>query len=126
MTFPLLTLCQDHESQIALSSGEEALGHAIKATELYMEALKESSSAAERSRLSRKCQELLARAERLKMPTAGASALKEPRQARQLSSSEKVILLRASRLQGKVFPPWESSPGADIFCRASPDEPLYT
>ena len=33
----------------------------------------------------------------------------------QLSTKEQVILLKSSRLNGLIFPPWTSSPGLDDF-----------
>lgn len=57
---------QDHEAKITQSSGQEALSHAIQAAELYMKAAREAPTAAGKSRLKRKCQDLIALAETLK------------------------------------------------------------
>lgn len=104
-----------------------------------MKAVKEASTAAEKSRLKRKCQELIARAEGLKTPAstlAPAKALSKapskapkprgPRQTRDLSTAEKTILLRSSKLHGSIFPPWEADPDPAVFRSKQLDEPLFT
>jgi calpain-7 len=115
---------QEQEQLIALRSGEEALQHAIKAAELYMKALAEApTDGPDKVRLSRKCRELLALAEKLKKTE---TSFKEPRSTRQLPTAEKILLLRSSKLHGNTFPPWESNPPASDFMRAGSEMPLYT
>jgi len=114
---------QEHESSVGRSSGKTALQHAISAAECYMKAARTASTPADRARLKRKCEELIALAERLKGPTPGPS--NTPQQSRQLPTAEKMILLRSSKLHGSIFPPWESAPGDDIFARASGEEALF-
>lgn len=63
---PRLTIQQEHEAKITQSSGQEALSHAIRAAELYMKAVKEAPTTAAKSRLKRKCHDLIALAETLK------------------------------------------------------------
>ena len=105
-----------------------------------MKAARQASSAEEKSRFKKKCEEMISMAERLKIapsstsspnPSPASSArrtgtgtdtvaaverrLKLPRSSRQLPTAEKNILLRGSRLHGNVFPPWESDPDPEEF-----------
>lgn len=104
-----------------------------------MKAVREAPTAAEKSRLKRKCQDLIALAETLKKPTGATAAVaappasskpapkpRGPRQTRQLPTSEKTILLRSSRLHGSVFPPWDADPDPAIFRSKRLDEPPFT
>lgn len=108
-----------------------------------MKAVKDAPTAAEKSRLKRKCQELIALAETLKKPASAASASasssapapasfrpppkpRGPRQARQLPTNEKTILLRSSWLHGSVFPPWDADPDPAVFRSKRLDEPPFT
>lgn len=136
---------QEHEAKVGQTTGKLALNHAIQAAELYMKAVKDAPTAAEKSRLKRKCQELIALAETLKKPASAASASSSapapapapasskpppkprgPRQARQLPTNEKTILLRSSRLHGSVFPPWDADPDPAVFRSKRLDEPPFT
>ncbi len=111
---------------IGQSSGKAALQHAISAAELYMKAADEATTAAERARLKRRCQELVIRAEQLKTAAPlPPPPTRPPQQSRELSTLEKTIVLRSSRLHGSVFPPWEAEPGLGTFAPASKGEPLY-
>ncbi|KAI1374660.1 cysteine proteinase [Hypoxylon crocopeplum] len=115
------------EELVSKTHGKEALEHAITAAELYMKAAKAATSSEEKTRLKKKCQSLLAKAEVLKSGVSGSSVtavekrLKLPRSAREIPKSEQVILLRGSQLHGSVFPPWNSDPdpkefgGDDLF-----------
>jgi len=103
------------------TSGKEALQHAITAAELYMKAAKEASSPAEKTRFKRKCQDLISQAETLKAPRDGA-----PQQSRELTTAEKIILLKSSKLHGSVFPPWEQAPKQEAFERLASDDEPYT
>ncbi|KAH8653487.1 calpain-7 [Xylariales sp. PMI_506] len=113
---------QQREAKISQSSGQDALDHAIAAAELYMKAASASGDPGEKSRLRKKCNDLILLAERLKKAAKAVDTvaeaekrLKLPRMARQLPTSEKNILLRNSRLHGNTFPPWESDPDPDDF-----------
>jgi len=103
------------------SSGAAALGHAIKAAELYMQAAEAATNSAERNRLRRKCQNLIASAEKLK--AAGQDA-GPPRSSRDLPPGEEVILLRSSELHGNKFPPWRVNPASSAFA-LQPGSALY-
>ncbi len=114
---------------MAQAPGEEALKHAISAAEFYMQAARKATTAAERARLSRKCSELIALGERLKANAKAASATSGPpvpESTRALTTSEKTILLRSSRLHGNVFPPWETATGGAVFSDADADGDTYT
>lgn len=109
-----------------------------------MKAVKEAPTAAHKSRLKRKCQELIALAETIKTPASGvpprpsppattaASSsskvpkLRGPRQTRDLPTSEKAILLRSSKLHGSIFPPWEQDPDPAVFRSKRLDDPPFT
>ena len=41
-------------------------------------------------------------------PSGKASRLQEPKSKRQLTTRESIILLKGSRLNGSIFPPWKS------------------
>lgn len=95
------------------AQGEEALKHAIAAAELYMQAAGRAKTPAERSRLRHKFAELAGLGERLKANAEAAAAASRPpipESTRTLTTAEKTIILRASRLHGNVFLPWESAP----------------
>ncbi|KAK5664284.1 hypothetical protein OQA88_502 [Cercophora sp. LCS_1] len=116
------------ERRLAQSSGDEALQQAIAAADLYMQAAQRATTAAERSRLSRRCNEVLALGERLKANARAASAASRPpvpESTRALTTLEKTIVLKASRLHGNVFPPWESAPKASAFLDLGADGKGY-
>ncbi|TPX12124.1 uncharacterized protein E0L32_007239 [Thyridium curvatum] len=114
---------RDHETKISKSSGKDALQHAITAAELYMKAVKEATDASDRARLKAKCEEVIARAEKLKSPPPKPPST--PRVTRELPTGEKAILLRSSRLHGNVFPPWEAEPETDQFATSPEDGALF-
>jgi hypothetical protein len=92
-----------------------------------MQAAQRATTPAERARLGRKCSEVLALGERLKAnakAAAVASRSRAPESTRPLTTAEKTIILRASRLHGNVFPPWESAPDPTVFDTA-PDGAAY-
>ena len=92
-----------------------------------MQAAQRATTPAERLRLTRKCSEILALGERLKAnakAAAAASRAPVPESTRPLTTSEKAIILRASRLHGNVFPPWDSAPDPAAF-DAGPDGAAY-
>ncbi|KAI1457095.1 cysteine proteinase [Annulohypoxylon moriforme] len=115
---------KEREALVSSTRGKAALDHAIAAAELYMKAAQTASSPEEKTRLTKKCQSLVSKAEDLKKSgqpggttsiAAVEKRLKLPRQARQIPKSEQAILLRSSRLHGNVFPPWESDPEPKEF-----------
>ncbi|KAI2470578.1 cysteine proteinase [Annulohypoxylon bovei var. microspora] len=114
---------KEREALVSSAHGKDALNHAIAAAELYMKAAQAASSPEEKTRLTKKCQSLISKAEELKkssQPGGGSVAsvekrLRLPRQPRQIPKSEQAILLRNSRLHGNVFPPWESEPEPKEF-----------
>ncbi|KAK0623360.1 hypothetical protein B0T14DRAFT_174333 [Immersiella caudata] len=117
----------EHERRLARSQGAEALQHAIAAADLYMQAAQRATTTAERVRLTRKCSEILALGERLKANAKAAAAASRPpvpESTRPLTTSEKTIILRASRLHGNVFPPWDSAPDPAAF-DAGPNGAAY-
>jgi len=87
-----------------------------------MEAAKQSSNTLDKKRLSKKCEDLIQKAESLKRPSPARESVKDverrlklPRQVRQIPTSEKTILYKNSRLHGNTFPPWESDPDDHYF-----------
>lgn len=95
-----------------------------------MNAVKDAPTAAEKSRLKRKCQELIARAETLKSPASIPIRSKGPRpegprQTRVVPTAEKNILLRSSKLHGSIFPPWEADPDPAVFRSKRLDDPPF-
>jgi hypothetical protein len=97
---------------------EEALEHAIAAAELYMQAAGKAKTPEDRKRLRRKFAELIAVGERFKTGAKGPNAASRPPvpvSMRPLTTAEKTIILKASRLHGHVFPPWESAPAPETF-----------
>jgi hypothetical protein len=93
-----------------------------------MKAVRLASSEQERTRLCSKCKQLLVRAEAIKKcdtwsPVMTTKAhLIGPSSKRSISTTEKIILLEGSKLQGFVFPPWHADPDESTFI----DEELYT
>jgi len=88
-----------------------------------MKAAQEAKAQEQRARLSRKCSELLTLAERLKLAAANPDP-PGPKSTRELTTAEKVIILRASKIHGKLFPPWDHPPGPDAFVMKDGEE-LY-
>jgi hypothetical protein len=105
---------------VGRTQGEEALKHAIAAAELYMQAASNAKTVEDRKRLRRKCAELIELGERLKANnnntvSDAASRPPVPESTRPLTTAEKTIILKASRLHGTVFPPWQSAPDPSSF-----------
>ncbi|TGZ79892.1 cysteine proteinase [Ascodesmis nigricans] len=105
------------------SSGNRpaALEAAIKAVELYLKARSHTSSPQEKQKLDKKCNELFVKAERWKKsaalcespalnPTPPAAPRPSPKPTNQLSTREKTILWKSSKVKGNVFPPWTAAP----------------
>ncbi len=83
-----------------------------------MQAAGAAKTPADRKRFRRKFADLIALGERLKAGTKGPDAPSRPpvpESTRPLTTAEKTIVLRASRLHGNVFPPWETAPGPAQF-----------
>ncbi|KAK4210963.1 calpain-like protease [Rhypophila decipiens] len=119
---------KEHERLLARSTGSDALKHAIAAADLYMQAALKANVATERSRLRRKCSDLLALGERLKANSTVASAASRPpvpESTRPLTIQEKTIIIKSSRLHGSVFPPWETAPAPDTFTQAGPEGDVF-
>ncbi|KAI5863196.1 cysteine proteinase [Durotheca rogersii] len=113
---------KEREALASRTYGKDALDHTIAAAELYMKAARAASIPGEKSRLTKKCHEVLSRAEALKKLGQDRNSveivekrLKLPRPTRQVPASEQAILLRSSRLHGNIFPPWESDPDPNEF-----------
>ena len=90
-----------------------------------MQAARKASTPAERSRLNRKCSDVIVLAERLKANAKAAAAGSRPlvpESTRPLTTAEKTIILRASRLHGNIFPPWESAPDPSVFSGPAPNQ----
>ena len=123
----------EHAIQGADSCGGKVAA-IIKAAELCMELLSISSDPQEKKRLRQACSNHLDEAERLKKipltpsdevkPTSCNAAmspshilcvLNVPLSSRNLSTAEKIVLLRGSRLHGLVFPEWTTNPTHDDF-----------
>lgn len=118
-----LTSLQDHEKRASAATGSDALKHAITAAELYMQAAQKAKMKEDRTRLNRKCNDLLSLAERLKLLALNPDP-PGPKSTRELTTAEEVIILRASKIHGKLFPPWDYPPGPDVFAKKD-GEGLY-
>jgi len=98
-----------------------------------MQALKLTEDSSLRKQLSAQVKSLLSQAEQIKVngiwnssnsiknPTVEDSKkisvrkLKPPISTRQLSTAEKIIVLKGSYLNGYKFPPWQTDPTKDEF-----------
>ena len=128
-------MLQEHERRAAETKGQEALDHAISAAELYMKAAGKAKTPEDRKRLRRKFADLIALGERLKTAARGSVAVVSrpseppvppvPESSRALTTTEKTIILRASRLHGSVFLPWESAPSSESFAAAGSPAGAY-
>ncbi|KZF25017.1 PALB protein [Xylona heveae TC161] len=131
----LETRASDTESLIAIASTrDDALNAAIKAAELYMQAMKQLPAGEKKARLKQKCNGLLDQAEKIKScadwqgqmnSAATVAKLDAPSSTRVLATKEKRILLEDSKLNGFIFPPWNASPDPHEFILKE-GEPLYT
>ncbi|PHH50666.1 Calpain-like protease palB/cpr-8 [Ceratocystis fimbriata CBS 114723] len=125
---------QVYEELASQCNGAKALQHATIAAELYLKAVSEAQSAAERNRLRLKCQEMLTLAEALKSVSskdgpALSTAMSTRSTAvgsssRQLSARERAILTHASNLHGCKHPPWDQAPDDSAF-RKEPSGMLF-
>lgn len=129
------TKAVEHEQSASSSSSSNvALKAAIDSAELYMQALRLSSDPRERTRLDRKCKELLVKAESIKAKRDGApikhksksvrpAEMSQPVSARKLTTRENIILLEGSKLNGSVFKPWTQIPSPTEFELHDGEEP---
>lgn len=118
------------------SSKDGALEKILAAAEMSMRALKLTNDVAVKKDLNVNIKQLLSEAETIKAspewkPSALAGAdsgaraspssitkvkrLKIPKSSRQLSTAEKIIILKASTLNGSKFPPWQQNPPTSEF-----------
>ncbi|EMD00076.1 hypothetical protein BAUCODRAFT_63830 [Baudoinia panamericana UAMH 10762] len=118
------------------ASKDEALEIAIRAAETSMKALRLTKDPNEKAKLSRRFEQLVQEAERIKHSkdwrerlranslrsqthhesTGKTSALlREPQTTRALPKSEQILLLKAGFLNGFKFPPWDTAPAPDEF-----------
>ncbi|OTA05415.1 Calpain-like protease palB/rim-13, putative [Trichoderma parareesei] len=108
---------KDVESLLATSTGQKALDYAIQAAELYMRAAAEKGIAKDdAARLRRRCKQLIAHAEQLKVQLT-ASPASPPTDGLN-------ILRGASRLHGSYYPPWSDDP-PDAQFQLGPDRAPY-
>ncbi|RKU47891.1 cysteine protease [Coniochaeta pulveracea] len=109
----------------AAAGGDDRLVNDIfNAGQMLMEAAQKARTKKDRSILTRKCNELITLAERYKLAAANPDP-PGPKSTRKLSTAEKVILLRSSKLHGSTFLPWEGPPAAETFAKG-PDGELFT
>ena len=120
------------------SSSDAQLDAAIKSAELYMQALRISTSTSERKRLDRKCKEVLAKAESIKalkkaIPSnaspnhaddTSSEAPQGPQSTRTLTTREKIILLEGSKVNGFLFKQWDKDP-LDSEFELKDGEPMF-
>lgn len=94
-----------------------------------MQAAGKAKTPADRTRLRRKFAELVGLGERIKANAKAAAAASRPpvpESTRALTTAEKTIVLKASRLHGNVFPPWDSPPSQELFSETSSPDGSYT
>jgi hypothetical protein len=120
----LEAMAKDLEQRAAAGGDGSLVDDIYNAGELLMEAAQRANTTADRNRLNRKCRELITLAERYKLVAANPDP-PGPTSTRELSTSEKVILLRSAKLHGSTFPPWEAPPTAEAFAKG-PDGELFT
>ncbi|KAI9761733.1 MAG: transcription factor TFIIIC subunit tfc4 [Chaenotheca gracillima] len=134
---------QDAESLISSAkTSKDALEKAIRATELYMNAVQLTDNAQEQRQLKEKSRLMLRNAERLKKTLKDSQSSPAPKPAstyknsssndgknyhglissRELPTREKIILWEGSKLNGFTFPPWDDAPSPDEFELAASEE----
>jgi calpain-7 len=107
---------------------------AIEAAQLAMNGLKLSRTPDTHYFMKKKSEYLLDEAHRIKtisewkpLPEVNVekvTVLIEPKSDRKLPTSEQIILLRASQLNGFKFPPWTNAPQDSDFRLLSDQEPF--
>ena len=136
----MLSLRLPSDQQLALSihrplQSRQDLDASIASAELLMRALQFADSKTDQLRLTQKCQCLLSQAERVKTAlgeSGSSSRAKSPsqmhssairmRKSGSLSTTEQLILLESSMLNGFVFRPWDSPPDAREFTAQEAEE----
>jgi calpain-7 len=107
---------------------------AIKAAQLAMNGLKLSKTPETQKFMRKKSEYFLDEAQRIKsvsewkpLPEVNVNkvtVLVEPKSDRKLPTSEQILLLRASQLNGFKFPPWTNPPQDSDFRLSSGQEPF--
>ncbi|KAI5237754.1 cysteine proteinase [Aureobasidium subglaciale] len=121
----------EHDLPFAPSK-DAALDSAIAAAELAMKAMRLSQDSETTKSLRNKSEYFISEAQRIKsigewrprvrFDVAKVAKLVEPVSLRKLPTSEQILLLRASQLNGFKFPPWNSTPkDSDFQISASGD-----
>jgi len=115
---------------VCSATKQDALDNATRAAELYMKAMQLASTREEKTRLKGKCMAAFSRAEQIKKteqwPLPGisnqskssptqAGCLQAPTSKRELSTQEKLVVLKSSKLHGTEFPPWTREPSHEEF-----------
>nr|CDP32078.1 Putative calpain-like protease palB/rim-13 [Podospora anserina S mat+] len=88
---------------------KDALKHAISAADFYMKAIQNGAPGVDAAKLRNKISYLLELGETIKANEKQAGLSSRPPElisTRVLSTSERTILLRSSKLHGLIFPPW--------------------
>ena len=114
-----------------MTDKDAALQLAVQATELAMKSLQLASDSEQKTAISKRCKFLLNQAEKIKQDpdwqplgqhrpsrsfvSSNIQKLNEPLSSRQRSTSEKIILLKASKLDGSTFPEWDGPPASSQF-----------
>lgn len=88
-----------------------------------MLACQKAKTKEDRVRLKHKFDELVTLGERLKLVDANPDP-PGPKSTRELTTAEKIIILRASKIHGKKFPQWNQPPEPSMFAKKD-DEELY-
>ncbi|KAF2229130.1 cysteine protease PalB [Viridothelium virens] len=130
---------QELEAEIAQATDKDAaLQLAVRAAELAMRCLQLASSSDQKAAVSKRCKLLLEQAEEIKndphwqpfkpIRQQSSSAclplvkkLNDPISARKFTTSEKIVLLKASKLNDYIFPQWEGPPDPSYF-EIKPDQ----
>ncbi|CAD0031184.1 unnamed protein product [Aureobasidium pullulans] len=123
----------EHDIPFAPSK-DAALDMAIKAAEHAMKAMRLSDSPDTTKAMRNKSEFFLDEAQRIKsdpnwkprieIDVAKVAKLVEPKSSRPLPTSEQILLLKASQLNGFKFPPWTSFPKDNDFQLQVGQEPF--
>lgn len=112
---------------------DEALDIAIRAAETAFKALKLVKDANEKATYTAKAKQLMQDAETIKRSSdwrqavqqaAQVRVLTEPANTRELSTKERIILLRGGFLNGVKFPEWNGAPSPSEFDLKDGEEPF--
>ncbi|PYH89250.1 cytosolic Ca2+-dependent cysteine protease [Aspergillus ellipticus CBS 707.79] len=106
------------------NSKGQALEAAIDVAEHYMKALSLATTPIDRQSLDAKCKDWLTRAEKIKEAKDWQAVIRVhersllsrlPKSTRKLTTREEIILLESAKLNGFIFPPWQSVPSPEDF-----------